>query len=311
MKAFGSPPTAYGGASASPYRSNASVMTAPSPRGRTPTRGPPSVLSGAGSAHGTPRGTSPANSTRGSSPSSHRTSMLGRKVHDNESREGRLLALLREYDHRILKPWGARVHDIHNRFVKLNFVSAEEESFLQRAHSRNVSFMSNIEAILRDAVAENVGLDASVTRQAYGLWTDGNSMNERIDSLLRTANKPSAVTVAAVTGIESSLPRGRAPTPTQRTVSPSARRAPSPKPRSLDQVRPLPKKVPPKEVPASALEELERGERRRMLEGIDSLSKRAALTASDLLWAQSIFDRLYGVEGAAKFQEWCMELTKR
>lgn len=307
----------------SPYRSDASVASAPvvsSPRGRalTPTRGPPSVAS-RGSAQTSPRpssrGGSPAHSA--SSQGTYRTSSMGRKVHENESREGRLLALVREFDLRILRPWGARVHDIHNRFTKLNFVSEEEQRFLRQARGRNQSFMHNIEAILKDAVADNVGLDAAVTRQAYALWADGNSMVDRIDGILGYCNKPSSVSVAAVTGVAPVVPRGRTSSPTPRAMSPAerARRAPSPKPTSLDQVRPLPKKAPLHKEQASSVEkpldELERGERRRMLEGLDSLSKRAALTASDLLWAQSIFERLYGADGASKFQEWCMELTRR
>jgi hypothetical protein len=71
--------------------------------------------------------------------------------------------------------------------------------------------------------------------------------------------------------------------------------------------RPTARRV-PNTPPATSV--VKREDRRRMLEGIVALEKRSSLSPSDLEWAQSVFDRLYGAEiGPTRFHVWCNELA--
>lgn len=45
-----------------------------------------------------------------------------------------------------------------------------------------------------------------------------------------------------------------------------------------------------------------------MLEGVDILSKRSSLSKEDVAWAQSVFQRLYGVNDAnRRFAAWAQQ----
>jgi hypothetical protein len=116
----------------------------------------------------------------------------------HESREGRLTTLLTEFDQRSLRPWTARVADIATRFTKLNFVAEEELRFLRHVRRRNEAFLHSVRSILREAVAEGVGVDGHLAKQARDLAAECADLNDRIVSMLRHANKPSATDI--VTG---------------------------------------------------------------------------------------------------------------
>lgn len=224
------------------------------------------------------------------------------------SRSARLSLLLQEFDQKGLRPWGARVEDINMRFVRLNYVSDEEVSFLKQAQRRNVAFMSSVENLLRDAVAAGAGVDGALARRAQELWDAARGLNERIVVIVSHANKSTATPV--ITG------RGR---PTSRSSStqrsPSAGRRASPArpvpaaPTAMSEVqRPPPRRSSPTRVTAN---EVSNNDRRQMLEGLVSLERRVQLTPQDFDWARSIFVRLYGTEGAVRFEQWCGSIGRQ
>ena len=228
------------------------------------------------------------------------------------------MSLLREFEMKSLKPWGAHVAEITTRFVKLNYVSEEDRKFLLRARQRNEAFMANVKSILDESVAKNTGIDAAVSRQAEALWAESETLNASIAQVLRHCNTPGASDAIRHGGRSSTPTRGRSATsgaPSSRATTP--RRAPSPAPKTFEEIR-TPKRQPSPARSGAAvtsrprlLAGIGREEHRGMLEGIEELSRRDTLSRADLEWALSVFLRLYGDgEGQTQFQQWCAKLTK-
>lgn len=262
------------------------------------------------------------NLPRASSRSPHRRP--DRTPFDIQSREGRLLSLIKDYGKLSLKPWGDRVHVITQRYGKLQFLSEEDLSFLFAAQARNASFMRTVEDILASAATNGEAVEPRVSGHALEIFEEAVRLNLQIRELLaihssRAGGRPSSSLLPpSPLRISSASPRLSCPRP--RSSSPggeggrmgdsvaAAMRSSRviSLPTSFSDIRTPPRRPSssPVRMPVTSTEQ-----RRLLLEGIEELSKASRLLDDyDVGWLKDAFGKLYGPnDGPMRLKRWSVD----
>lgn len=121
----------------------------------------------------------------------------------SNSREGRILTLVKNFQQSSLFRWHRRVKEIANRSNRSAYLNGDDAKFLENVLARNIAFMRNLESIIAEAATGSSGgnshqqqsggaapvpssevMDCGVIRFAYAAFEQSTQFNNAINLLL-------------------------------------------------------------------------------------------------------------------------------